>query len=191
MTSINTSANYYPLTNQQSGASNNSAANPTLSLLNALQGSPGNSASTNSDSYILNLSPAAQQLLSGNTSSSTSGNGNGNFILSSAEQKAVTAILAKYATAPQTQDTFNKIQDDLKAAGLDPNTLAQKDKINSFNPTETLINALNGNNPDLLNNQNSSTDSTEQTKSSNYLQNIVKQWQNLSQASSTSSSSAV
>jgi len=183
MSSINNLANYggyYQLSGQSNGQSgtNGSATDALLQALNS--SSASGASSTNSDAYLLNLSPQAQQYLSGTNSALPGASGsNGSYVLSSEQQAAITDILTKYKGAPQTQDTFNKIQNDLNAAGLGASVLSLEDQAKSFNPAMVLINALNGGSTDGINTGvTSSTD--EQSKASAYMQQIISQWKNIS-----------
>lgn len=188
MTSISSSpysGQYYqlPTSNTSSVATTPTPTIPALA-------SP--TASNSLGAYLLDLSPDAQSYLSNYSSSDSStgsSGGTGSFVLSNAQQKQISDILAKYKDAPQTQDTFNKIQDDLKAAGLSPQQLAETDKVKSFNPTQILINALNGNygTPGA---STTTSDADEQTKSNNYVQSIIKQWQSISSVAPAASVTA-
>lgn len=181
MSSITTGNNgYYQLSNLSTGSGGNPqsavATNSTSSLLQALSG--GTAPSSNSNAYLLDLSPAAQQYLNGSGGSSPSlSNSATNFTLSAKDKQAITDILTKYKDAPQTQATFNSIQNDLNAAGLGAGQMSQKDKIGNFNATQLLIDALNGKDSTVPPGADSSA---EQTKSGNYMQQIIKQWQAIS-----------
>ena len=78
----------------------------------------------NSLAYLLDLSPQARSYLNATTANSAS-----NFILNSVEQGKITDILTKYKNEPVTQETYNKIQGDLQAAGLSAQQLAQKESL--------------------------------------------------------------
>lgn len=196
MTSItNIPASYYQLsslqgtnTGQSSLTSNNnssSAASVTQSLINALQNS-GNASDFSSGSDILDLSPAAQQLLNNISSGSTQNTGNNSsFTLTQAQQQQVKDIIIKYKDAPMTQDTFNKIQNDLEAAGLGADQLSAKDQVASLNLTSTLLDALNGKNDPL----SSASDklSAEKTKANNYIKDVYSLWQQTASSAQTSS----
>ncbi len=191
------SGGYYQLSGQQSDLLSNggstAASNPTQSLLDALDSVTTSSDSSGSNnSYTLDLSPAAQELLNaGSSTSSTasSSSGSDTFTLTTAQQNTITAIIEKYKDAPQDQATFDEIQNDLNAAGLSPEQLAAQDQVTSLNPTSMLLDALNGNYTDPAS-QSISQSSTEQSKMSQYMQNIITFWQNSSSGSSVSSSSA-
>lgn len=182
------SGNYYQLSSLLSGNSGTAAApagtGSAPSLAQALNASSSRTGSSSyADAYLLNLSPQARAMMSGTSASST--NADSSFQLSSAQQKEIAGIIAKYKDAPFTQETFEAIQKDLQAAGLDTQTLSLKDKVNSFNPTMVLISALNG---DYSGSQGDSTTQADaQTKSSNYLQNIVRQWKSVSSTVESSS----
>ncbi|HEU5046793.1 MAG TPA: hypothetical protein VFT64_03025 [Rickettsiales bacterium] len=198
MTSItNTPASYYQLSSLQSGnsqssltANNKSSGGPssvTQSLINALQGL-GSSTDSSGSSDILDLSPAAQALLNNTSSGNTQSPGSSSsFSLTQAQQVQINEIIAKYKDAPMTQETFNKIQNDLEAAGLGADQLSAKDQVSSLNLTSTLLDALNGKNDPL----SSTSDklSAEQTKANNYMKDVYSLWQQVASGSSNSSSS--
>jgi len=188
MTSVaNILGGYYPLSGAQSGFSGaGSAAVPSLADALAAVSDGGSSSGDSNAAYSLNLSPQAQQLLNGGASGSDTST---TFRLSFSQQSTITSILAKYKDAPFTQATFDQIQDDLKAAGLGTDQLALQDKVTSFNPTSVLIDALSGNITDPVT-QNATSDTAEQTKSNNYINSILSQWQSMSTAASSSSASA-
>ncbi len=181
MTSIASSLNsqYYQLNGQAPGM-----AVPTPSLSAALSADDGtvSPSSSASDAFLLDLSPQAQSILGGG--GGTTG-GDGSFTLTPSQQSQISAILAKYKNAPMTQDTYNQIQNDLQAAGLSPQQLAQQDQAKSFNATQVLINALSGQQTDTT--PVGASDAQEQTKSSTYMQNILSQWQSMSTQGSDSS----
>jgi hypothetical protein len=180
---------YYSLSDLSSGASGSgvTSANTTLSLAAVLASQDAAQNSTGS-AYLLNLSPAAQQLLN-NSSTFSGAPSSGNFTLSTAQQAQITSIIAKYKDAPYTQATFDQIQSDLQAAGLGTQDLAVKDQVTSFDPTGVLLNALSGNTTDLTT-QNNTSSANEQTKAGNYIQSILGQWQSVSTTYTPSSSSA-
>ena len=192
MTAISLSS-YYPLSGTQTGKTggnrtgNHLNSDPTQSLISALAAVNGASSSNNDNSaYFLNLSPAAQLLLNHNNTSSTGSSNNGNFTLSSAQRTQINDILKKYKDAPFTQETFDQIQNDLQAAKLGPDQLIAQDEISSFNPTSSLINALNGNFAPL--NTPATTAASEHTKTTNYMQGIITAWQQISGTASPVSS---
>jgi hypothetical protein len=184
---------YYQLSNPQAGVGGGTASNSTNALLQALGVSPGNpSATSPADAYLLDLSPQAQALVNGTgsinavnpTSSSSS-----SFVLSSQQQQAIANILQKYKDSPYTQATFDQIQNDLQAAGLDPQTLSRKDQAQSFNATALFIADLNGDGSAA----NAITNPNESQKASNYVQQIISEWKQISgnTGSSPDTSSAV
>ena len=183
MTSINSTASnaYYQLLNQNSTAQTGTVT----SLADALSASADDgSSSTDSSAYLMDLSPAAQAYLSSNstatatsaaaTSSTDSSTG---FTLSETQQKQVDAILEKYKDAPYTQATFNQIQSDLKSAGLGTDALSAQDQIKSFNSTQVLIGYLDGSDTSTTPVQ---TAADEQTKATNFTQDLLSQWKNIS-----------
>lgn len=188
MSTVNSSyANglYYSL----SGQSGSTASTEPLSLAQMLGQNSGTSSDSSLGAYTLDLSPAAQSYLStGNLPSVVTTQGD-SFTLSDKQQQEIAAILAKYKDAPQTQDTFNQIQDDLTAAHLGPDQLALQDKIKSFNATQVLIDALAGKSSDLAT-SSVTPDSDEDTKSSNYMKQIIAQWKSISTAGTDGTTAA-
>lgn len=184
MSTINTlntfsGAEYYQLSKQSNtGQASNSG------LASILSGTTSGSAVPTSDNsaYTLNLSPAAQQYLAAQGSDSNQTQ----FLLTPKQQQKIDEILAKYKDAPFTQETFDKIQDDLSAAGLSSNTLAMLDKVKSFDATQVLIDALSGRDASVTDDTSKYTasDDVENTKSENYMQQIIKQWKDISTTAS-------
>lgn len=181
MTSINTSVysgQYYQLSGSgNTGATSTATASKTASLAQALSGT--------TDAYQINLSAEAQSYLtslgtsaaSGKTSSL--GGADDNFTLSSGQQKQISAILEKYKDEPLTQETFNKIQDDLSAVRLAPDQLAVQDQINSFNGTQLFLDALSGKDSSL-DDLTGKSSASKDTKSANYIDKIISQWKTIS-----------
>ena len=198
MSTINNLGNsgYYQLSNptggQAGGTSGSGQTGSTQALIQALSGDTNSNNANSNDAYLLSLSPQAKQYLS-NTANGT----NQSFILSDKQKQTITDILTKYKDAPYNQDTFNKIQNDLNAAGLSTTTLSLLDKSKSFSATSVLISALNGGIASGADAGGVPSETEEQTKSSSYIQNIISQWKNLSGHSkdttpaSTTSSTAV
>jgi hypothetical protein len=195
MGTINSVGGYYQLANllsSGSGSSGNplSSSSSTSSLQaleQALLGGGSGSGSSSPGAYLLDLSPQAQSLLSGNSTSSSGGQST-EFTLTSAQETQIKNILEKYKDAPLTQATFTEIQNALQAAGLSPQTLGAEDQVKSFNPTNVLLSALNGNYAAV--NSPSVTASNEQTKESNYMKDIVSAWKSLDTSGSSGSGSS-
>ena len=125
-------------------SANNGAASATDTSSAKLAST--NSASAANSAFLLSLSPEAQDYLNsvglaGNVSANTS---TSSFTLSPEQQAKLDGIIAKYKGEPFSQETFDKIQNDLHAAGLAPDQLAQQAQVKDFNPTAELISALNG-----------------------------------------------
>ena len=191
MTSVSAlpTAGYYQLSNNATSSGSNT---PTDSLLAALNATSGANSSANSaissSAYLLNLSPQAQQYMSSSSGSSSSSgvssaisalngtSGSSSFVLTTQQQQTITNIITKYKNAPYTQATFNQIQNDLNSAGLGTNQLSGKDKAQNFNATSLLIDDLNGNSSAAT----AMTSPDETSKSSNYMQQILSQWQTIS-----------
>ena len=174
MTSINNFGNsgYYQL--NQSGGGAGSAGQASAAAVQVRAAANRNTIPTddNNAAYLLNLSPQAQQYLSGSKSAQQS------FQLSKQQQQTVDAIIAKYKDAPFNQETFNKIQDDLNEAGLGVETLKMLDKAKHFNATSVLISALTGGKGGTEA-DGFVSDSESASKADGYLQSIVSQWKNL------------
>lgn len=176
---------YYQLNSSGSGTSANTGRTQaaTPSLASALGGT--SNASPFSDAVLLDLSPAAQQYLSGLGAASAtaqpapSTQGKQDFVLSTQQQQKLNAILDKYKDAPYSQATFDSIQDDLQQAGLGPNQLSAKDRVDNFSTTAVLVDALNGGNGTTPGSAPVS-DSQLQAKSANYIQDVVGQWKKIS-----------
>ncbi len=164
-TTYNGSNSYYSLNQSNtvaaSGASAtaNAASIPTLSSTGA---------------YMLDLSPEAQQYLSQSSNILS----NQSFVLSSAQRKTLEGVLEKYRNVPLTQDNYNKLQDDLRDAGLSSEQLALQERVRSFNPTGIFINILSGKTDNLTDIQNAQSQTT-QTKSAQYMSEIVNAWKSI------------
>ncbi len=195
----NLTSSYYNLSQQlasQSSSSGTSSSSDIDSLIKQLEGASTSTSSDSNDAFSLNLSQSAQDLLdSGSTNSTSSSSSTASYTLTKAQQKQLDAILAKYKDAPFTQDTYNQIQDELQKAGLAPDQLATEDKIKSFNTTQVFIDALNGKDDSSSSSTSSdgstsSSDSTDSdTKSSNYMQQVVSQWKSISTTANADNSS--
>lgn len=180
---------YYQLNTTQNGTSatgtgngNTAPTSLTQTLVSDLDFADNQNNSGNSqNAYSLNLSPTAQMML-GNSATGTTASSN--FTLTGEQQTTISNILAKYKDAPFSQSTFDSIQNDLESAGLGADQLLAKDMINSFSSIGSLVNALNGNysSPDSA----ATTLANEQTKASNYMQNIIRQWQSISTTANSS-----
>jgi hypothetical protein len=179
---------YYSLASTSAAAADTPAApqaDSIDSLLNVLSPSPGGeNSSLSGNSDLVDLSPEAQSYLAALGMGDPSGAGQdtgsgGGFLLTPQQQQQIGDILAKYKDAPFTQDTYNQIQNDLKAAGLSPDQLALEDQMRTFNPTQILLDALDGVQTDP-NAGNFLSNNNEQGNADSYMQQIVSQWQSLS-----------
>lgn len=169
---------YYQLNSPSGGAAG--SLNHTPSLTSALlQAGSENDVSNFSAAYLLDLSPEAQEYLSGNPQVPLNylPGDKPTFILSSEQREQITRILSGYKDAPFTQESFNKIQDELNEAGLGPQQLSMIDKSTSFNPTQILINALTGKHVGEASDVNGTK---TKAKVDHYLQQIVGQWKSIS-----------
>ncbi|MBV8939088.1 MAG: hypothetical protein JO089_04540 [Alphaproteobacteria bacterium] len=190
------SGQYYQLSGQPTGAGDDAATGAQSlgdSLLQALNATPGSATDMSSFAGdLVDLSPQAQSILGlgGAHGASASGSAAGTgFVLSTQQQQQISAILAKYKDAPMTQDTYNQIQNDLKAAGLSPDQLALQNQMRSFNPTQTLMNALDGIG-DSSDSINAGDNSTGQANAARYMQQIIRQWQSISTTNGSGASAA-
>jgi len=193
MTSINTanSSSYYtlPTASQQGSSAGSQNANTAAALTNStstdlLASLLDNSNASNDSSFLLDLSPSAQAALSSGSAATPTST---TFTISASQQKQINDILAKYKNAPVTQATYDEIQNALQAAGLDPATMQKIDQVNSFNPQQIFMDALNGTDPTTVTNPNTSA-SAESTKATNYMNSIVSQWKAESTAGTSSGS---
>ncbi len=170
MTTINTSlysGQYYQLGQAGSGGTTSSGTSARTSSANSAAGL--------SSAYLLDLSPDAQEYLNNLGKSSDSGSSSDSFLLSSSQQKQLGDILAKYQGLPLTQENYDKLQDDLQAAGLSPDQLAAKEKARTFNPTQILLDALSGKDPEPVDAKADSE--AQQKKADNFMAQIVGTWQ--------------
>lgn len=190
MSAVNTQLHnngYYQLNSSGAGAGNAGNAGRTNYAGSGLAGALNDSAKNGfSDAVLLDLSPAAQKYLSSlnaknaqTTDSSLSNASRDGFVLSAKQKLAVAAVLERYKDSPYTQETFDAIQDDLQKEGLGPNQLSLHERVNSFNPTASLLDALNGGNGTT---PGSTVISDEELskKATNYIQDIAAQWKKLS-----------
>ena len=115
---------------------------------------------------------------SAGSSASSFASANG-FQLSEKQKQTIQSILEKYKDAPYTQETYQKIQDDLDKAGLSPQKLALEDNAKNFSTTKVLIAALSGQSSDTSTSA-SSIQADEKTNGDKYMQDIMKQWKSLS-----------
>ena len=123
----------------------------------------------------ISLSTTAQNYLSHHVGVSDP---NSTFVLSASQQQQLTSILQKYQHAPNTQATFNAIQTDLKTAGLSPDQLAAKDVKTGSTPGQEIAALLNGQTTDVP------TFANEQTKATNYINQVYSQFQTILKNSS-------
>jgi hypothetical protein len=125
--------------------------------------------------YSLNLSPESQKYLN-NTTNETSKS----FSLTKAQNKKITEILMRYKDAPFNQSSFNKIQDELKASGLSPETLNTRDRVGSFNAKKIFMEGLFGGALNTIPQSSIPTRAEESIKTNNFMKNIVSRWKTIS-----------
>ncbi|MES2984513.1 MAG: hypothetical protein V4735_04920 [Pseudomonadota bacterium] len=163
----------YSLT--QSTGTAGSAASTTSATANTA----ASTTDTTSLAYMLNLSPQAQNYLSSGITGSSASASSGSFTLSAQQQKQLDAIIEKHRGEPYTQETFDAIQEDLVKSGLSPDQLAQQAKVNAFNPTLSLLDALSGTNSNA---QLIPTDSQLQTKIQTYVNDVARRFEKVAAA---------
>ncbi len=196
MSTINSSllSNYYSLTNTDnsststsistSSSSSSSLSDTLASLLDSDSADTADGGSSD-NSYMLDLSPEAQSYLSSMNMASSTSTGtastpttsSSDIILTNAQQAKLNQIIDKYKDAPYTQDTFDDMQNDLEEAGLGTDQLNAEDRMRSLNPTQMLIDALNGQTDDLSSLTDTSNDAT---KATNFMNKVISQWQGVS-----------
>lgn len=192
------SGGYYQLPNALNGQQNASQGTKKngVSLADLLGAvNPGSATKANNrgnQSYLLNLSDAAQSYLSslnnsGAAPSKSTSSASDTFLLTPKQRDTLNKIIAKYRDQPITQENYTQLQKDLDAAGIGPKQLTVRDQLRALNPTRFFLDALNG-----TNNSNGQLrpfgQLTDQQKAQteNYLQSILKQWKNISTANNAS-----
>jgi hypothetical protein len=187
MTSVNSnlSGSYYDLNSSSSKQTQTGKAQSAPSLADYLgQGKTADSKSSNNSAYSLDLSPEAQNYLKGSSGSSfASANG---FQLTNEQKNKIQSILEKYKDAPYTQETYEKIQNDLEKAGVSPQKLALLDNAKNFSTTKVLIAALTGQSADDAVTP-WSFEADQKSNSESYMDDIVKQWKALSSTAKATS----
>lgn len=170
MSNINTSiysGQYYqlPTSNDSSvapaGASNSKAATISATAVD--------------NAYLLDLSADAQKYLSSLSNTPNTGD---TYMLSKDQQQTLNFILEEYKTVPLTQASYMKLQDDLREAGLSPEQLSAREKIDNFSPTQVFLDALNGRETPIE--DASQTQTSEDRKANQYMSKIVQSWQKAS-----------
>lgn len=102
------------------------------------------------------------------------------FTLSERQKDQISAILARYADAPFTQDTYNAIQYDLAAEGLSADQLALREQVFAFNATQSFMDALNGVAGSSDSFSLSGAEKADPEKANSYMRSIVKEWASIS-----------
>lgn len=136
-----------------------------------------NPASSAGAAFLLDLSPAARQFLN-NLPAEPTPVSSGEFFLSLEQDRLIDQILEKYKDEPQDQETFNMIQDDLRAANIAPEQLSALDRVSSFNVTQVFLSNLSGNGADLAG-LGKVTEEKEKAKSDRYIEMIVGRWKQI------------
>lgn len=177
----NPQGDYYRL-NQSGGAGVNARSSRSASPVSVLlgNGSEINTAWSGNSAYQLDLSPAAQQYLSQVNSQNQLATkiGDQGFILSSKQRTIISEVVARFADAPYTQETFDLIQDALQQEGVGPNQLSAKYRASSFNSTATLIDALSGGKGKIPGSVPVSNQELQQ-RSEQYVSFIAAQWRDI------------
>ncbi len=181
------SGNYYSLAGQGSSSNEAKTSKTSASLTSSLLATlAGDESGSSADSAVnVKLSSAAQAYLAklngtSSTTGTTSSSSKATFSLTKQQAQKIDDILAKYKDSPFTQATFEKIQDELKAAGLSADQLRVKDQVSSFNPTQSLLSALNGDDTSSSQTTAATRAATSQTKAENYMANIISAWKSVS-----------
>ena len=119
-------AAYRPLTTTPAQPTPTPAATPTDTAA-AAQGD------------TVSLSAEALAYLNGQSSGKNYG-----FTLTDGQKKKLQNILAAYKDQPVTKETFQKIQTDLRKAGLDARTLEVREQIRTFQSGGLMLSYLDG-----------------------------------------------
>jgi hypothetical protein len=98
-------------------------------------------ASGGDDAYILDLSQAAQDILSGRSAPGT-------VSLSELQKQKLDSVLEKYKDAPVNDETLTALNADLQQAGLSPEGLAALEQAKGYNALTSLLNILFGDGKD-------------------------------------------
>ncbi len=131
-------------------------------------------------SYMLDLSEQAKAYLAQEQSpkkQETAPTLPTSFLLSSKERKQLQDIIEKYKDAPLTQETYKKIEAELKEKGLSPDQLAAKEQVKSFNATQIFLDAMSGTKTALSTEEVSAS---AQTKREDYTVGIIEYWASIS-----------
>lgn len=192
MTTINpfySGQNYSLATQLDTGTSQDKTAS-SVTKLPALTSSLLASAETNvasEDAYQINLSPEAKAYLAKleEKKAASSSETDGGFALTKQQAEQIKEIVSKYIDAPLTQETFDKIQADLRAAGLGAEQLAIKDQIASFNPTSSLIAALDGTAGEVVVQKPAEILAQQEAKGKTYMEQVERLWRALAAAEET------
>lgn len=182
-TITNTPQNAYTsLANSSTSGNSGSSATTLAEALSSLTSPAKTASSPATNSYLLDLSEAAQTYLNKygtHTNSTAKASGNENFLLTDAQAKQLQSIVEKYADAPYTQETFDQLQDDLEDAGLSPDILAAKDQARNVNPTQFLLDALAGK-TSISDLTNGSQQEVLKAKKENYMEKVQSMWESIS-----------
>lgn len=191
MSAINTNINqqgYYNLGSSGGSGAGSGAGTQQANRSGATQLAPSRNLAQSgslagSAAYMLDLSPEAQQYLRGLQQQpaptvrqpAVSEDG---FTLNSQQRLALASLLERFKDEPYTQETFDAIQDELDAQGIGPTQLAARYRATSFNPTASLVDALNGGNgttPGAA----PVGDAELQERSGQYMQFVISEWKKL------------
>lgn len=170
------SGNLFSATNTSAGTKTNESK--TSSLLSADE----TNASEQLGSYMLDLSAAAKAYLAQqDAQQQNSESDDAQFSLSESDKKKIRDIIEQYKNEPLSTETFMMIQEELTKIGLGADQLAAKERINAFNPTQALFDALNGTQTTMTVEQ---IGTNVAQKRENYLSDIVDYWASISTSES-------
>ena len=187
MSAVNTQVNqqgYYNLGNSAGTGANAQGAGRTGATGPASRALTQSSSLNGSAAYMLDLSPEAQQYLRGlnqtaqQTTTQQAAAQQDGFVLNSQQRLALASLLEEFKDAPYTQATFDTIQDALHAEGLGPTQLAARHCAESFNPTASLVDALNGGKGTTPGSAPVSEGELEQ-RSAGYMQFVINEWKKI------------
>ncbi len=153
------------------------------SLLQNLASQVGNDNDLFNVADIIDLSPQAQLILAGENGTDSLLAGSSevtetpNFVLTDAQQRKINDIVLKHRDEPFNQKTFDRIQEDLRAAGLSPDQLALADvaRTASLDTSALFLDTLSGNDTNL-NVVFSQDGLSEQANADAYIRMIYNLW---------------
>jgi hypothetical protein len=166
MTTITSLAQALNTSTSLLGQSSTSSTSTSDTLASAQKSS---TTTSTSGGDTVTLSASAQALLSKLTQK------NYGFTLTAKQQEQIQAVLTKYKSEPQTQETYDKIQKDLKKLRLDTATLAAKESAKSFSMKGLMQSIISGNTTASETNATESK-KTIALKKDQYARQLVSDW---------------